>query len=79
VKRVFVDSGAFFALVAGEDRFHERALELFAQASSEKWRLVTTNAVVIETSSRPTSVPRARIVDAGLVDLVRTMHSTEAR
>lgn len=49
MKRVFVDSGGFFALLAREDRFHERARTLFQRANSENWRLVTTNAVVIET------------------------------
>jgi predicted nucleic acid-binding protein len=49
VKRVFVDSGGFFALVCSEDRSHEHARALFAEADSKRWRLVTTNAVVIET------------------------------
>jgi predicted nucleic acid-binding protein len=49
VKRVFVDSGGFFALLAREDRFHERARALFLRANDERWRLVTTNVVVIET------------------------------
>lgn len=49
--RVFVDSGGFFALLAAEDRFHDHARSLFARANTERWRLVTTNAVVIETYS----------------------------
>jgi predicted nucleic acid-binding protein len=49
VTRVFVDSGGFFALLAPEDRFHERARALFLRANGERWRLVTTNVVVIET------------------------------
>jgi len=51
VKRVFVDSGGFFALLAAEDRFHDHARSLFARADAERWRLVTTNAVGIETNS----------------------------
>jgi predicted nucleic acid-binding protein len=49
VKRVFVDSGGFFALLAAEDRFHDHARSPFARADAERWRLVTTNAVVVET------------------------------
>lgn len=49
MKRIFVDSGGFFALLVREDRFHERARILFQRANSERQQLVTTNAVVIET------------------------------
>jgi hypothetical protein len=49
VKRVFVDSGGFFALLICEDAHHARARELFAQAKADGWELVTTNVVVIET------------------------------
>jgi len=49
VKRVFVDSGGFFALLAPEDQFHGHTCALFQQANSERWRLITKNAVVIET------------------------------
>lgn len=49
MKRVFVDTGGFFALLCVEDRSHERARALFAEADAQRWRLVTTNVVVIET------------------------------
>lgn len=49
MKRVFVDSGGFFALLARDDQFHQRAQSLFQRAYNDHWRLVTTNAVVIET------------------------------
>lgn len=49
MRRVFVDTGAFFALLIAEDSNHVRARELFARATRERWRLVTTNAVVTET------------------------------
>jgi predicted nucleic acid-binding protein len=51
VRRVFVDSGGFFALLAAEDRFHDHARSLFSRANEERWRLATTNAVVVETCS----------------------------
>jgi predicted nucleic acid-binding protein len=48
VKSVFVDSSGFFALLVQEDQFHEHAHTLFQRANTERWRLVTTNVVVIE-------------------------------
>jgi len=49
VKRVFVDTGAFYAMQVTEDAHHQRARELFEQANAEVWRLITTNVVVFET------------------------------
>jgi uncharacterized protein len=49
VKHVFLDSGAFFALLVAEDTFHQRAIELFQRADAENWDLVTTNLIVVET------------------------------
>lgn len=51
MKRVFVDTGGFLGLLVADDTSHARARELFAQANTERWRLVTTNAVVFETYS----------------------------
>jgi predicted nucleic acid-binding protein len=47
VRRVFVDTGGFYA--PENDVRHDAALALFRQANSERWTLVTTNIVVIET------------------------------
>lgn len=49
MKRVFVDTGGFLGLLVADDASHDRARELFAQANADRWRLVTTNAVVFET------------------------------
>jgi predicted nucleic acid-binding protein len=49
VRRVFVDTSGFYALIVGKDENHDRADELFTLAQREAWRLVTTNAVVFET------------------------------
>jgi uncharacterized protein len=49
VRRVFVDSSGFFALLCAEDAHHQAARTLFAAADTEHWRLVTTNAVAYET------------------------------
>jgi predicted nucleic acid-binding protein len=44
-----VDTGGFLGLLVADDASHDRARELFGQANSERWQLVTTNAVVFET------------------------------
>jgi predicted nucleic acid-binding protein len=49
VRRVFVDTSAFFAHLVAEDRHHPQARALFERAARESWTLVTTNAVVSET------------------------------
>ena len=51
MKRVFVDTGGFVALLVPQDEMHPRASALFETASRERWTLVTTNAVVVETYS----------------------------
>ena len=49
MKRVFVDTSAFFAHLVAEDAHHAEAQALFERANRESWTLVTTNAVVWET------------------------------
>jgi len=51
MKRVFVDTGGFVALLVAEDGMHPRASAIFDSAARERWALVTTNAVVVETYS----------------------------
>ena len=49
MKRVFVDSGAFFGHLVADDAAHAAALERFTRARAEGWDLVTTNFVIAET------------------------------
>jgi predicted nucleic acid-binding protein len=49
LKRIFVDTSGFYALISGRDENHARAHNLFSQAAGQSWRLFTTNAVVFET------------------------------
>lgn len=44
-----MDTSGFFAFLCAEDRSHGHARELFAEADAQRWRLMTTNAVVTET------------------------------
>lgn len=50
-RRVFVDTSGFFAHVSVEDDAHQHIRSIFVQANTERWSLVTTNAVVVETYS----------------------------
>lgn len=49
MRRVFVDTSAFFGLLVSQDEHHSRARELFAQATAGKWKLAVTNIVTVET------------------------------
>ena len=49
MRRVFVDTSGFYALIDSDDRHHELADNVFGRAGREKWRLVTSNAVMFET------------------------------
>ncbi len=51
MKRVFVDTGGFVALLVAEDRMHDRATAFFAEASAGRWTLVTRNMVLVESYS----------------------------
>jgi len=49
MKKVFVDTSGFYALLDPTDTFHIKAARLFEQAELEQWNLVTTNYVTHET------------------------------
>src|SRR3954451_4772869 len=46
--RVFVDTGAYFALAVGEDTHHQRAHELLRGLQRRNGRLFTSNFIVAE-------------------------------
>lgn len=48
MRRVFVDTSGFLALLVPEDQWHGKATSLFEQADHERWLLITSNIVVIE-------------------------------
>ena len=70
MRRVFVDTSGFYALIVGKDENHGRADELFTLAQREEWGLVTTNAVVFEAHalilhrSRPGRETALKFLDA---------------
>lgn len=88
MRRVFVDTSGFYALIVGKDDNHGHADELFGLAQREAWRLVTTNAVVFETHalllhrSRPgreTALKFLDAVQADTYDVVRVRKNDEEK
>ena len=54
MRRVFVDSGAFFALLVPQDKSHEAATEAFRQAEADRWELSTTNVALVRSHADKT-------------------------
>jgi predicted nucleic acid-binding protein len=48
MKRVFVDTGGFVALLVAEDKMHELAASLFETASREHWSGDPVRSVISE-------------------------------
>jgi predicted nucleic acid-binding protein len=49
MRRVFIDTGVFYAALNSKDRHHQQATMFFVQAVEEAWRLLTSNFIVAET------------------------------
>lgn len=88
MKRVFVDTSAFFAHLASEDAHHAEARALFERAARESWTLITTNAVVWETytlirvrarNGRELALGFLEDIQDGLCDVERVRPLDEAR
>lgn len=88
MRRVFVDSGAFFAHLVVEDAFHQKATAIFGRAVAERWRLVTSNAVVYEThalllnrarNGRGVAIQFLDSIRGGLASVERVRRSDEDR
>jgi predicted nucleic acid-binding protein len=88
VRRVFVDTSAFFAHLVAEDVHHTEARALFERADREAWTLITTNAVVWETytliriraqNGRELALGFLEDIQDGLCDLERIRPGDETR
>ena len=71
--RVFVDTGAWYALGAGNDVSHERAVSILSDHSG---RLVTTDHVLVETWAVARS-RRHRVAADALVDTIMDRNLAE--
>jgi predicted nucleic acid-binding protein len=88
VKRVFVDTSAFFAHLVAEDANHREARALFERADREAWTLITTDAVIWETytlirvrarNGRELALGFLDDIQDGLCDIERVRPVDEAR
>jgi len=88
LKRVFVDTSGFYALIVRRDENHVRTHQLFTHAVHEEWRLVTTNAVIFETHAlllaraRPAREVALRFLDsveARAYEVVRLLKGDEEK
>lgn len=88
MKRIFVDTSAFFAHLVAEDAHHAQAHRIFERASRESWTLVSTNAVTWETytllrmrarNGRELALGFLEDVQDGLCDIERVRPLDEAR
>ncbi len=76
MKRVFVDSGGWFAHLVAEDASHATAHDLFGRALRERWSLVTTNRAL---DGRRIGLEMLDDMDAGLCRVVRVTARDEAK
>ena len=88
MRPVFVDTSGFYALIVQRDDNHPRAHLLFTRAADERWRLVTTNAVVFETHalllararrSREVALKFLESVEASVYEVERLLKTDEAQ
>lgn len=88
MRRVFVDTSAFFAHLVAEDAHHAKARALFERADREAWTLITTNAVVWETytlirirahNGRELALGFLEDIQDGLCDIERVRPVDETR
>lgn len=67
---VFVDSGGFFASMEADDAHHRHAKSVFVTARAQRWKLITTNAVVYETHALLTARAKDRRAALRFLDAV---------
>jgi uncharacterized protein len=88
VRRVFVDTSAFFAHLVAEDAHHSEARLLFERMARESSTLITTNAVVWETytllrirarNGRELALGFLEDIEDGLCDIERVRALDERR
>lgn len=84
--RVFVDTSAYLALLAGNDQYHGHAAETFQVILRERAPQFTTNTVIIEAHALILSTlgikagqAFLRSIDAGSTTIVRSRASDEER
>jgi len=85
-RRVLVDSSAFLALRDRDDEHHLDAVAILGQLATDRYRLYTTNTMLIEAHALILSVLGSRHaseflrdIDAGSTTIIRVRQSDEER
>jgi predicted nucleic acid-binding protein len=85
-RRIFVDSGAYLALLDADDEHHEDAIAILTELAHGGWRQLTTNALIIECHAlilANLGIAQAaqflRDIDASRTTIVRVRAADEAR
>lgn len=86
MRRVLVDTSAYYALADGSDSSHNKAVELARRLAVERWRLFTTNFVLAEThalllrrAGRELARRVVRDIREGSVSVVRVTATDEEK
>ncbi len=88
MRRVFVDSGGWYAHLVAEDADHQSSRRLFERAREGRWSLFTTNAVVFEAyalilnrarEGRALALTMLEDLESGFATVVRVTKRDEAR
>ena len=86
VRRVLVDTSAYFASIDARSDDHERSLEVFSQLGAHRRQLFTTNLIVAETHAlllrrlgRDTAARVLRQIDEGATTIARVNAADEQR
>ena len=78
---VFVDTSALYAILDGDDGYHEQAVEVWTNLLSGPNQLITTNYVIVETTALAQSrmgIDAVTTLAADLLPLLRTVWVDEA-
>ena len=86
LRRVFLDTSAYFALTDFQDTNHAKAKALAARFAQERWRLFTTNLILAETHAlllsrlgREIALKVLREIDRSATTIVRTTLADELK
>lgn len=77
MKSVFIDTAGWLALGNKSDEWHSRAVQIYQQIALEKWRRLTTDAVIIEVCNalrKPPLRPLALILTDNIYKAERRGH-----
>jgi len=83
-RRAFVDTSAYFALIAPQDANYQEAVAIATRLANQRWRLFTTNYILAETHAlllarlgRNVAATFLREIDRSSTRIIRATASDE--